>query len=110
LRDLRSDECDRLPACLLPANQFTRVPQVNSVVKNRHIWIKQLERRLAGVRRLPAHRRAAEHADETEHDIEALLKELRAEEGMNAHGIGGGMIVFVTSGQIVHIGNESPIR
>jgi len=60
---------------------LTRVPQVNAVAKNRHVLIKQLERRLAGLRRLPVHRRAAEHADETEHDIEALLKELRAEEG-----------------------------
>jgi hypothetical protein len=58
-----------------------RVPEINAVASNRQVLINQLERRLAGLRRLPVHRRAAEHADETEHDIQALLKELRAEEG-----------------------------
>lgn len=60
---------------------MSRVPQVNAKSWNRQVLIKQLERRLAGLRRLPVHRRAAEHADETEHNIQALLKELRAEEG-----------------------------
>ena len=58
---------------------MSRVPQINGASKDRQARISQLERRLAGLGRLPVHRRADEHADEIERDIEALLRELQAE-------------------------------
>ena len=51
------------------------------MTRDRQAQIKQLQQRLAGLRRLPAHQRAAEHADEIESDLEAMLIELRSKGG-----------------------------
>ena len=60
---------------------MSRVPEINPVTRTRQAQIKQLEQRLAGLRRLPAHQRAAENADEIESDLEAILIELRSKGG-----------------------------
>ena len=60
---------------------MSRVPEINPVTRTRRAQIKQLEQRLAGLRRLSAHQRAAEHADEIESDLEAMLIELRSKGG-----------------------------
>ena len=60
---------------------MSRVPEINPVTRTRQAQIKQLEQRLADLRRLSAHQRAAEHADEIESDLEAMLIELRSKSG-----------------------------
>ena len=58
---------------------MSQVPEINPVTRDRQAQIEQLERRLAGLRRLPVHQRAAEHAKQIENDLEAMLIELRSE-------------------------------